>query len=72
MRKEIKLYNEELAARPWIVVANKMDIDGADERLQQLQARFSKTEVIAVSAQEGYGMDELRRRLAELVGSPAG
>jgi len=72
LRKEIKLYNEELAARPWLVVANKMDVDGAHERLQQLQARFSKTEVIAVSAQDGYGMGELRQRLADLVGSPAG
>ena len=71
LRKEIKLYNDELAARPWLVVANKMDVEGANDRVRQLESRFPKAEVIAVSAKQGDGMTDLRRRLAELVGSSA-
>lgn len=69
LRKEIKLYNDELAARPWLVVANKIDVEGANDRVRQIEARFPKAEVIAVSAKQGDGMANLRRRLAELVGA---
>lgn len=72
LRKEIGLYNEELAARPWLVVANKMDVEGAGDRLAQLESRFPKAEIIPVSAQLGSGMDGLKQRLAQLVGSSAG
>jgi len=71
LRKEIKLYNDELAARPWLVVANKIDVEGANDMVHQLETRFPKAEVIAVSAKQGDGMADLRRRLAELVGASA-
>ncbi|MCP4848172.1 MAG: GTPase ObgE [Verrucomicrobiaceae bacterium] len=70
LRKEINLYNEELAARPWVVVANKMDIEGAEAQLAQLQMRFPKAEIIPVSAQCGDGMELLKERLSEIVGAP--
>lgn len=72
LRKEIRLYNKELAARPWVVVANKMDVEGADTRLTELKSRFPRVEIIPVSAQQGDGIDDLKARLSELVGSPAG
>ena len=72
LRKEIRLYNEELAARPWVVVANKMDIDESEIQLAQLKSRFPKAEIIPVSAKQGDGMDILKGRLSELVGSAAG
>ena len=38
---------------PWLIVANKMDLEGADEKLEQLRSRFPKIEVIPISALVG-------------------
>tara|TARA_R110002096_G_scaffold403766_4_gene601371 strand:+ start:6558 stop:7661 length:1104 start_codon:yes stop_codon:yes gene_type:complete len=68
LRKEIKLYDEDLSKRPWIIVANKMDLEDADEKLAQFQQRFPKIEVFPISALEETGLDELRNRLRDLIG----
>ena len=34
LRTEIKLYDEDLSKEDWLVVANKMDLEGAEENLQ--------------------------------------
>ncbi|MDR1358279.1 MAG: GTPase ObgE [Coriobacteriales bacterium] len=36
INRELELYGAELASRPQIVVVNKMDMPGADKRLQQI------------------------------------
>jgi GTPase len=60
LRKEIKEYDEDLAKFPWKVVANKMDIEGAEENLEVFKARFPKLEVVAISAETGEGLDDLK------------
>ncbi len=68
LREEIRLYDEELARRPWIVVANKMDLPDAAEHFAAFRVRFPKVEAWAVSAVEGAGMEELKARLGDLIG----
>ena len=68
LRREIDLYDERLSARPWCVVANKIDLPGALENLQALRKRFPKIEIIPISAAECDGIDELKDKLRELVG----
>ena len=68
LRKEIKLYDEELAKRPWVIIANKVDLPEAEEKLEHIRGRFPKQEIIAISAAEGTGISELKARLAELIG----
>ena len=68
LRREIDLYDERLSARPWCVVANKIDLPNALENLQALRRRFPKIDIIPVSAAEGDGIDELKDKLRELVG----
>ncbi|MFT4549160.1 MAG: GTP-binding protein [Verrucomicrobiales bacterium] len=68
LRKEIKLYDEELAKRDWIIIANKVDLPEAEEKLEFLRGRFPKQEIIPISAAEGTGIDALKARLAELIG----
>lgn len=68
LRTEIKLYDEDLSKRPWIIVANKMDLPGAEEKLAGLRARFPKITVIPISATEEEGMKELRATLQPLIG----
>ncbi|MCB1091376.1 MAG: 50S ribosome-binding GTPase, partial [Verrucomicrobiae bacterium] len=68
LRTEIKLYDEELSRRPWIIVANKMDLPESQENFAHLQQRFSRQEILPISADTGLGLDQLRERLCELAG----
>jgi GTP-binding protein len=67
LRKEIDLYDAMLSARPWFVVANKMDLPSAQENLAVLRRRFSKIEIVPVSAAKGEGIDELKQKLGEML-----
>ena len=68
LRTEVKLYDEDLAGYDWLVVANKMDLEGAAGNLERFRQRFPRVEVVAVSAEHGQGLDDLRRILCERVG----
>ena len=68
LRKEIKLYEPELSKLDWVVVANKMDLDEAEENLTQFRQRFPKVEIIPVSAKLEEGLDALRGLLCERLG----
>jgi len=68
LRREIKLYEEELSKLDWLVVANKMDLEGAAGNLQNFRARFPKVEIVPVSAEYGEGLEELREVLCSRVG----
>jgi len=67
LRKELDLYDPKLSERPWIVVANKMDLEGAKEKLKQFKSRYRKLEVFPISAEAGEGIEKLKLRLGELV-----
>ena len=63
LRREIDLYDARLSQRPWRVVANKMDLPGAEENLAAFQQRFPDREVISLSAKEQKGIASLKRAL---------
>ncbi|MBE6410786.1 MAG: GTPase ObgE [Akkermansiaceae bacterium] len=67
LRKEIKLYSEELATRPWVILANKMDEEAAAENLAVLQQRFPKVEIIPIAAATGQGIPEFKERLKSIL-----
>ena len=65
---ELEKYSSELASRPQIIVANKMDSALTDsEEFERFKARCSELsrEVVYVSAVTGEGLDELVRLTAE-------
>ncbi len=64
LRREIDLYDPTLSARAWFVVANKMDLPGAEENLVTLRKRFPKPDIIPTSAAKGEGIDALKQALA--------
>ena len=64
LRREIDLYDPALSSRPWLVVANKMDLPDAERNLRALQERFPKTKIIPTSAANGEGIAELKKTLA--------
>jgi GTP-binding protein len=65
LRKEIDLYDSMLSSRPWLIVANKMDLPAANENLETLREKFSKTSIVPISAANGEGIDMLKQALGE-------
>jgi GTP-binding protein len=64
LRRELDLYNPLLSVRPWLVVANKMDLPDATENLNALEARFPKVEIVPTAAASGKGIGALKQALA--------
>jgi len=67
---ELAAYSPELAQKPMIVVANKMDVYGADVGMELLREELPGVEVFPISAIAGIGIRELlyaiQKRLVEL------
>jgi GTP-binding protein len=55
IRNELAKYSEKLAGKPELVVANKMDLTGADEILARLREELDQP-VMAISAVTGKGL----------------
>lgn len=69
IKKELELYNEKLALKPSVIIANKMDIDGAEDNLKLFKEKYPDIEVYTISAILNEGFEPLLLRLAELVKS---
>jgi GTP-binding protein len=69
INEELRLYNPELAKKPQIVVANKMDLPNAHKNLRRCLPYWRQRgyEVFAISALTGEGIEPLVYRMAELV-----
>lgn len=64
LRGEIDLYDTRLSSRPWLIVANKMDLPDAERNLRALQERFPRTKIVPMAAEQGEGIAELKKTLA--------
>jgi len=67
LRTEISHYDKDLAKRPWLILANKMDLPEAEENAARIKARFPKVKIIPVSAHDGSGLDDLKKDLLKRV-----
>jgi GTPase len=66
--RELNLYKSNLAEKPFLIAANKMDLPGADEAYREFIASssVSASRVFPVSALEGKGLEELKAALFEI------
>lgn len=68
---EISSYSQELAAKPRIVLCNKIDVEGAAERARKIASKIRKTDssinVIPVSILCNQGLADARKAIMELV-----
>ena len=62
LRKELDLYDPLLSQRPWFVIANKMDLPGAEENLSGVRKKFPKIDIVPISAAKGEGIEELKKK----------
>jgi GTPase len=67
LRKELDLYDPLLSQRPWFIIANKMDLPGANENLNALRKKFPKIDIVPVSAAKGEGIEQLKEKLAGML-----
>jgi len=73
IRDELEAHDPELLEKPVLVAFNKMDRPGVADRWPEFEAK-RKTEgipVVAISAETGDGLPELRRALAGMLPSAA-
>jgi len=68
INEELKAYRDDLARRPQIIAANKMDLPGTEERFKELKARIKdKYEIFSVSAATGQGLRELMQKAYQMI-----
>ena len=70
INKELKAYNEEIAARPQVIAANKVDVLGGDEEpIERLKKEFEPQgiRVFPISAVAGQGLKVLLYHVKELL-----
>jgi GTPase len=67
LRRELDLYDPRLSERPWMIVANKMDLPGAEENLRLLRQRLAHRTIVPMSAERSEGVEELKAVLERLL-----
>ena len=66
INRELELFDAELATKPQIVVANKIDLDAARENVARVRAAFATRgiELRAISTVTREGVAELMQEIA--------
>ena len=67
INKELEDFNEKIIKKPMIVIANKMDIEGAKENLIEFKKKVSNVEIFEMSAINRKGIDEILIKLADML-----
>ena len=67
INSELKKYDKSLAKVKQVIVANKIDFFGADEKLKEFKAKLGRKKVVGVSAITGEGIDELKKAIYEVL-----
>jgi GTPase len=65
--RELELYDPELAKRPRLVVANKMDEAVAEQNLKKFKRRFPKVKVLAMAAAFDEGTENFKKVVRKAV-----
>lgn len=66
INNELKLYNAKLAEKPMIVIANKMDIEGSLENLEEFKKKVN-VPIYEISAIQNKGLDNVLIALADIL-----
>ncbi|VVC42010.1 GTP-binding protein Obg/CgtA,OBG-type guanine nucleotide-binding (G) domain,GTP binding domain,P-loop [Cinara cedri] len=59
LRNEVRCFSETILARPQLIVANKIDADGAADNLVALRERLPDDTIIEISAKHGVNLERL-------------
>lgn len=72
INQELQQYNAQLASRPQIVVANKMDVTDAETELELFREQLAENgyqdlEIMKISAATRQGVKELMRKISSML-----
>ena len=66
IQAELKNFKESLLEKPQIIIANKMDLEGSKERLEQFKQKVDLP-IYEVSAATNQGLDQVVEALADML-----
>lgn len=69
IKNELKKYNEKMLNKPSVIIANKMDADGAEDNLKEFKKKYPNEVVIPISAATNQGLDKLIITLNDIIKS---
>jgi GTP-binding protein len=67
INQELQAYNPDLAGRPQVIAANKIDLPQARDNLRLLRQGFPEAQVYPISAATGEGVDQLLLGVSRLL-----
>ena len=67
INKELEAFNPKLLERPMVILANKMDIEGAEDNLNYFKTKVKDKKIFAISAFNNKGLQEVIDYLSELL-----
>lgn len=67
IKNELKKYNGKMLNKPSVIIANKMDADGASENLKEFKKKYPNELVIPISAATNQGLDKLMITLNDII-----
>ena len=67
IKNELKKYNEKMLNKPSVIIANKMDAEGAEENLKEFMKKYPNEVVIPISAATNQGLDKLMITLNDII-----
>lgn len=66
LRDEVRCFSETILDRPQVIVANKVDVDGARENLAALRRQLPDDTVIEISAKHGVNLEFLLKHMKRI------
>jgi len=66
LRKEIEAYNPLMLDKPYLVVLNKIDQEGAAELAADFRSRYQKNNLFEISSLHNIGLAELKNAMQQL------
>ena len=67
INKELEEFNSKLLDKPQIIIANKMDIEGANENLKEFKKKVKNIDIFEVSALSNTGLQKVVDHLSEML-----
>lgn len=67
INKELEAFNPKLLKKPMVVVANKMDVEGAQENLEEFKKKVADKKIFEVSAATNQGLMDVVNYLGNIL-----
>ena len=67
INKELEDFNKKIMNKPMIIIANKMDVAGAEENLKEFKKKVKDVPIFPISAATREGLDTVLVKLADML-----